>query len=113
MLVAYCVLAAEPQQQDQEGAEQFYHIHGFYPSWYPALGAVRVYPYAYGHYNYYGAYPYGVIPGAQPTYGSLPQHVKANGMMKIILSIKCNCIINSHSHGGQTGSSGKPNPCWS
>ena len=88
MLVAYCVLAAEPQQQDQEGAEQFYHIHGFYPSWYPALGAVRVYPYAYGHYNYYGAYPYGVIPGAQPTYGSLPQHVKANGMMKIILSIQ-------------------------
>lgn len=90
MLVAYCVLAAEPQQQDQEGAEQYYHsIHGFYPSWYPAaLGAVRAYPYAYG-YNYYGAYPYGVIPGAQPAlYGSLPQHVKVNGMMKIILSIQ-------------------------
>ena len=72
LALAAFVFAAEPQQ-DQEAAEQYFRVHGVYPSWYP-YGAVRSYtagyPYAYG-YNY-GAYPYGAVRsyyGAYPAYG--------------------------------------------
>lgn len=80
MLALAVVVFAAETKQDQETAEQYYHLHGAYPSWYP-YGAVRAfgypygagrafgYPYGYG-YNY-GAFPNGVrsLYGAYPNYG--------------------------------------------
>jgi hypothetical protein len=69
-----CVLTAEVQ--DQEAAEQYFRIHGFYPSWYQygAFAGVRSfsgYPYTYGAYptyagvkSFYGAYPAGYVAPA-------------------------------------------------
>lgn len=54
--LAACVFAGEVQ--DQETAEQFYRINGFYPSWYnsalyPAYAGLRSYPYPYAAGSYY------------------------------------------------------------
>ncbi|KAK4001938.1 hypothetical protein OUZ56_003802 [Daphnia magna] len=69
LALATFVFAVETQQ-DQETAEQYYHVHGVYPSWYP-YGAVRSYrhPYPYGYQ--FGVFPYGVrsFYGAYPNYG--------------------------------------------
>lgn len=59
MALAVCVFATESQNvQDQEAAEQFFHINGYYPSWYTAA----YYPFAgvRSYYNYAGVrtYPY-------------------------------------------------------
>ena len=65
MALAACAFAEV--QHDQETAEQFYAINGYYPSWYgtyPATVATGVptlrtvaYPYTYGAYPYaYSAY---------------------------------------------------------
>ncbi|XP_057377129.1 uncharacterized protein LOC130698489 [Daphnia carinata] len=76
LALAAFVFAAETQQ-DQETAEQYYRVHGVYPSWY-SYGVVRNYGYPYGYnaaaYPYglnYGAFPYGVrsFYGAYPNYG--------------------------------------------
>ncbi|XP_046637661.1 uncharacterized protein LOC124315952 [Daphnia pulicaria] len=58
LLLALAAIVFAMETQDQESAEQYYRIHGVYPSWYP-YGAVRAfgsYPYGYN----YGAYPFGV-----------------------------------------------------
>ena len=62
MALAACAFAEV--QHDQETAEQFYAINGYYPSWYgtyPATVATGVptlrnvaYPYTYGTYPAYG-----------------------------------------------------------
>jgi hypothetical protein len=99
--LAACVVSMETQ--DQETAEQYYRIHGVYPSWYPY--GVRAFPYtgypaaaAYpGYYPSaafmpagvknvitpyaavypyaYNAYPYGAIPYVVPAPAAIPAKV--------------------------------------
>jgi hypothetical protein len=70
LLLALAAIVFAMETQDQESAEQYYRIHGVYPSWYP-YGAVRAfgsYPYGYN----YGAYPFGFrnyYGAAYPGYG--------------------------------------------
>jgi hypothetical protein len=63
------------ETQDQETAEQYFRIHGVYPSWYPygatAFNGVRAFPYtgypaatAYPGYPAVAAYP---AAAAYPT----------------------------------------------
>ncbi|XP_046637665.1 uncharacterized protein LOC124315956 [Daphnia pulicaria] len=94
VLVALAACAFAMEAQDQESAEQYYRIHGFYPSWYPygiAFNGVRAFPgypftgypaavagvknvaYPYAPYPYaYGAYPYGAIPYVAPVPEATP-----------------------------------------
>ena len=83
------------EAQDQETAEQYFRVHGVYPSWYQyglnAFNGVRslpgypytgyptvvagvknvAYPYAACPYAY-GAYPYGAIPYVAPLPAATP-----------------------------------------
>ena len=57
------------ETQDQETAEQYYQIHGVYPSWYPygatAFNGVRSYPYTgYPAATAYTGYPVAGFPTA-------------------------------------------------
>ncbi|KAK4001937.1 hypothetical protein OUZ56_003801 [Daphnia magna] len=102
VLVALAACVVSMEAQDQEAAEQYYHIHGVYPKWYPygatAVTGIRNYPYsayssfptAYSTYNTYpaaftgvpnvaapyaaGAYPYGYQFQTYPyaPYGAFP-----------------------------------------
>ena len=61
------------ETQDQETAEQYYRIHGVYPSWYPygatAFNGVRAFPYT----GYPAASAY---PGYYPSAAVIPTGVK-------------------------------------
>ncbi len=46
------------EDQDQETAEQFFQIHGYYPNWYNAP--------VYRGYYYYNNYPYRTLPFYHP-----------------------------------------------
>ncbi|XP_046442493.1 uncharacterized protein LOC124192943 isoform X2 [Daphnia pulex] len=71
VLVALAACAFAMETQDQESAEQYYRIHGVYPSWYPygvaAFNGVRAFP-GYPGYPYPGypitGYPSAVYPAA-------------------------------------------------
>ncbi|EFX67129.1 hypothetical protein DAPPUDRAFT_331396 [Daphnia pulex] len=71
VLVALAACAFAMEAQDQETAEQYYRIHGVYPSWYQygvnAFNGVRAFPgytgYPYAGYPYTG-YPSAVYPAA-------------------------------------------------
>ncbi|KAI9561535.1 hypothetical protein GHT06_012494 [Daphnia sinensis] len=67
LALAAFVFAAETQQ-DQETAEQYYRVHGFYPSWY-RYGVVRTYGYPYPYSVNYGVTPYGLHNYYYPSYG--------------------------------------------
>lgn len=54
--LATLVFGEDQQVQDQETAEQFYQIHGYYPTWYNA----PVYRAGYYYNNY--AYRYRTLP---------------------------------------------------
>ncbi len=66
MALAACVFATG-EVQDQETAEQFYRINGFYPSWYnsalyPAYAGLRsYYPYSAGSYYPYAGLTYPTV----------------------------------------------------
>ena len=65
--MAACVVSMETQ--DQETAEQYFRIHGVYPSWYPygatAFNGVRSYPYTgYPAATAYTGYPVAGFPTA-------------------------------------------------
>jgi hypothetical protein len=72
--LAACVVSMETQ--DQETAEQYFRIHGVYPSWYPygatAFNGVRSYPYTAGYPYTYGAYPAATYAGVKSFYGAYP-----------------------------------------
>jgi hypothetical protein len=66
VLVALAACVVSMETQDQETAEQYFRIHGVYPSWYPygatAFNGVRSYPYTgYPTAAYPGYYPNGAI----------------------------------------------------
>ncbi|EFX67121.1 hypothetical protein DAPPUDRAFT_262098 [Daphnia pulex] len=68
VLVALAACAFAMEAQDQETAEQYYRIHGVYPSWYTnAFNGVRAFPgyagYPYAGYPFTG-YPSAVYPAA-------------------------------------------------
>jgi hypothetical protein len=71
VLVALAACAFAMEAQDQETAEQYYRIHGVYPSWYQygvnAFNGFRGYPgytgYSYAGYPFTG-YPSAVFPAA-------------------------------------------------
>ncbi|XP_057377127.1 uncharacterized protein LOC130698487 [Daphnia carinata] len=71
VLVALAACVVSMETQDQEAAEQYYRLHGYYPSWYSSFaysGYPAAYPVAYPAastvgiknvaYPYYAAYPY-------------------------------------------------------
>ncbi|KAI9561533.1 hypothetical protein GHT06_012492 [Daphnia sinensis] len=68
VLVALAACVVSMETQDQEAAEQYYRVHGFYPAWYtyniPAYTAVKSYPYVA-----YAGYPatYTTYPSAYTT----------------------------------------------
>ena len=76
VLVALAACVVSMETQDQETAEQYFRIHGVYPSWYPygataAFNGVRSYPYtgypaatAYTGYPAVAAYPTAAYPTA-------------------------------------------------
>lgn len=61
------------ETQDQATAEQYYRVHGYYPSWYsvaaPAYTGARNYPYP-EYTGFPGGYP--LYPGAYSAYGTYP-----------------------------------------
>ncbi|KAI9561534.1 hypothetical protein GHT06_012493 [Daphnia sinensis] len=66
VLVALAACVVSMEIQDQEAAEQYYRVHGFYPTWYTpvatAVTGVRTYPYpTYGSFPFtyagYNTYP--------------------------------------------------------
>ena len=73
--LAACVVSQD-QSQDQETAEQYFRIHGVYPSWYQygatAFNGVRSYPYTAGYPYTYGAYPAATYAGVKSFYGGYP-----------------------------------------
>ncbi|XP_046637642.1 uncharacterized protein LOC124315935 [Daphnia pulicaria] len=68
--LAACVFAMDAEVQDQAAAEQYYRIHGVYPSWYQygvnAFNGFRGYPFAGYPYPGYPitGYPSAVYPAA-------------------------------------------------
>nr|CAH0105569.1 unnamed protein product [Daphnia galeata] len=73
VLVALAACVVSMETQDQETAEQYFRIHGVYPSWYPygatAFNGVRSYPYTgYPAATAYTGYPVAGFPtAAYPT----------------------------------------------
>lgn len=61
MLVTLAAFVLTEEVQDQETAEQFFQIHGYYPAWYhaPLYRGYYYYNYAYRNLPFYHPYPYG------------------------------------------------------
>ncbi|KAI9561544.1 hypothetical protein GHT06_012503 [Daphnia sinensis] len=80
VLVALAASVVSMETQDQEAAEQYYRVHGFYPAWYtystPAYTAVKSYPYV-TYAGYPAAYPAGVKNVIAPYYAAYPYGYQA------------------------------------
>nr|CAH0105557.1 unnamed protein product [Daphnia galeata] len=72
VLVALTACVVSMETQDQETAEQYFRIHGVYPSWYPY--GVRAYPYT-GYpaaTAYTGYYPSSYYPNSAIGFNRFP-----------------------------------------